>query len=69
MLDVYELPDGWLRLVAGHSQAKPVRKPVARISVILYVCTYVKHSTLSSAIEQVLRDRRVADRANATSSA
>ena len=30
---------------------------------------YVKHSTLNSAIEQELRDRRVEDRANATSSA
>ena len=30
---------------------------------------YVKHSTLNSATEQELRDRRVEDRANATSSA
>ena len=30
---------------------------------------YVKHSTLNSAIEQELRDRRVEGRANATSSA
>ena len=33
------------------------------------LCAYVKHSTLNSAIEQELRDRRVEDRANATSSA
>ena len=33
------------------------------------LCAYVKHSTLNSAIEQELRDRRVEGRANATSSA
>ena len=34
-----------------------------------FVRTYVKHSTLNSAIEQELCDRRVEGRANATSSA
>ena len=34
-----------------------------------YMRTYVKHSTLISAMEQELRDRRVEDRANATGSA
>ena len=33
------------------------------------LCAYVKYSTLNSAIEQELRDRRVEGRANATSSA
>ena len=33
------------------------------------LCAYVKFSTLNSAIEQELRDRRVEDSANATSSA
>ena len=33
------------------------------------LCAYVIHSTLNSAIEQELRDRRLEDRANATSSA
>ena len=33
------------------------------------VYVYVKHSTPNSAIEQELHDRRVEDRANATSSA
>ena len=31
------------------------------------LCAYAKHSTLNSAIGQELRDRRVEDRANATS--
>ena len=33
------------------------------------LCAYVKHSTLNSAIEQELRDRRVEDSANAIRSA
>ena len=51
-----------MRLLACRSQAKSVRGPAVR--------GYVrKHSTLSSAIEQEWRDRRVENRANETSSA
>ena len=44
---------------------------VASVMMIVHarLCAYVKHSTLNSAIEQELRDRRVEDRANATTSA
>ena len=54
----------WLRLVAGRSQSKSaIGTGRARL------CAYVKLSTLNSAIDQELRDRKVEDRANATSSA
>ena len=54
----------WLRLVAGRSQLKPaIGTGRARL------CAYVKLSTLNSAIDPELRDRKVEDRANATSSA
>ena len=63
-LDIYEPPGGygcgWWQAEARRSR---VGDPCARL------CAYVKHSTLNSAIEQELRDRRVEDRANATSSA
>ena len=53
----------WLRLVAGRSQSKSViGTGRARL------CAYVKLSTLNSAIDPALRDRKVEDRANATSS-
>ena len=54
----------WLRLVAGRSQSKSAigtGRP--------RLCAYVKLSTLNSAIDPELRDRKVEDRANATSSA
>ena len=54
----------WLRLVAGRSQLKSaIGTGRARL------CAYVKLSTLNSAIDPELRDRKVEDRANATSSA
>ena len=54
----------WLQLVAGRSQSKSViGTGRARL------CAYVKLSTLKSAIDPELRDRKVADRANATSAA
>ena len=55
----------WLRLVAGRSQLKPaIGTGRARL------CAYVKLPTLiNSAIDPELRDRKVEDRANATSSA
>ena len=54
----------WLQLVAGHSQLKPaIGTGRARL------CAYVKLSTLNSAIDPELRDRKVEDRANVTSSA
>ena len=54
----------WLRLVAGRNQLKPAfGTGRARL------CAYVKRSTLNSAIDPELRDRKVEDRANATSSA
>ena len=73
-------PDGrlmFMSLLAGmvevggrrHSQPGEVSEGTGRARLCAYVCTYVKHSTLNSAIEQELRDRRVEDRANATSSA
>ena len=54
---------GWWQALA---QAKSVRGPAVRGYVR---ATYVKHSTLNSAIEQPLCDWGVKDRANATSSA
>ena len=52
----------WLRLVAGRSQLKPaIGTGRARL------CAYVKLSTLNSVIDRELRDRKVEDRANATS--
>ena len=54
----------WLRLVAGRSQLKSaIGTGRARL------CAYVKLSSLNSAIDPELRDRKVEDRANATSSA
>ena len=54
----------WLRLVAGRSQLKSaIGTGRARL------CAYVKLSILNSAIDPELRDRKVEDRANATSSA
>ena len=54
----------WLRLVAGRSQSKSaIGTGRARL------CAYVKLSTLNSAIDPGLRDRKVEDRANVTSSA
>ena len=53
-----------LRLVAGRSQSKS-----AIGTGRTRLCAYVKLSTLNSAIDPELRDRRVEDRANATSSA
>ena len=54
----------WLRLVAGRSQSKSaIGTGRARL------CAYVKLSTLYSAIDPELHDRKVEDRANATSSA
>ena len=53
-----------MRLVAGRSQLKPaIGTGRARL------CAYVKLSTLNSAIDPELRDRKVEDRVNATSSA
>ena len=49
--------------VGGRPQLGEVGKGTDRARL----CAYVKHSTLNSAIEQELRDRRVEDRANATS--
>ena len=54
----------WLRLVAGRSQSKSAIG-IGRARL----CAYVKLSTLNSAIAPELRDRKVEDRANATSSA
>ena len=51
--------------VGGRPQLGEVGKGTGRARL----CAYVKHSTLNSAIEQELRDRRVEGRANATSSA
>ena len=54
----------WLRLVAGRSQSKSaIGIGIARLSA------YVKLSTLNSGIDPELRDRKVGDRANVTSSA
>ena len=54
----------WLRLVAGRNQSKSaIGTGRARL------CAYVKLSTLNSAIDPELRDRKVEDRANATNSA
>ena len=54
----------WLRLVAGRNQSKSaIGTDRARL------CAYVKLSTLNSAIDPELRDRKVEDRANATTSA
>ena len=54
----------WLRLVAGRNQSKSaIGTGRARL------CAYVKLSTLNSAIDPELHDRKVEDRANATSSA
>ena len=54
----------WSRLVAGRSQSmSAIGTGRARL------CAYVKLSTLNSAIDPELRDRKVEDRANATSSA
>ena len=50
--------------VGGRPQLGEVGKGTGRARL----CAY-EHSTLNSAIEQELRDRRVEDRANATSSA
>ena len=61
-LDVFEPPGGyrygWWQAVARRSQLGRAR-----------LCAYVKHLILNSVIEQELRDRRVEDRTNATSSA
>ena len=55
---------GMVALVAGRSQSiSAIGTGGARL------CAYVKHSTLNSAIDPELRDRKVEDRANATSSA
>ena len=54
----------WLRLVAGRSQSKSA---IGTGRARLYA--YVKLSTLNSAIDPELPDRKVEDRANATSSA
>ena len=51
--------------VGGRPQLSEVGKGTGRARL----CAYVKHSTLISAIEQELRDRRVEDRTNATSPA
>ena len=51
--------------VGGRPQLGEIGKRTGRARL----CAYVKHSTLNSAIEQELRDRRVEGRANATSSA
>ena len=54
----------WLRLVAGRSQSKSaIGTGRARL------CAYVKLSTPNSAIDPELRERKVGDRANVTSSA
>ena len=54
----------WLRLVAGRSQSKSaIGTGRARL------CAYVKLSTLNSAIDPEMRDRKVEDRANATTPA
>ena len=59
-----EHPGGWLRLVAGRNQSKSaIGTGRARL------CAYVKLSTLNSAIDPELHDRKVEDRANASSSA
>ena len=55
---------GMVGLVAGRSQSKSaIETGCARL------CAYVKLSTLNSAIDPELRDRKVEGRANATSSA
>ena len=51
--------------VGGRPQLGEVGKGAGRARL----CAYVKHSSPNSAIEQELRDQRVEDRANATSSA
>ena len=51
--------------VGGRLQPGEVSEEAGRARL----CAYVKHSTLNSAIEQELRNRRVEDGANATSSA
>ena len=51
--------------VGGRPQLGEVGKGTGRARL----CAYVKHSTLNSAIELELRDRRVEDRDKATSSA
>ena len=52
-------------VVGGRPQLGEVGKGTGRARL----CAYVKHSTLNYAREQELRDPRVEDRANATSSA
>ena len=56
-------------LVIDHNEGN--NEGVGRAQLCAYVgaYTYVEHSTLNSAVEQKLRDRKVEDRANATSSA
>ena len=51
--------------ISGRSSPVEVTEGTGRARL----CAYVKHSTLNYAIEKELRDRRVEDRANATSSA
>ena len=51
--------------VVGRPQLGEVSEGTGRARL----CAYVKHSTLNSAIEQELSDRRVEGRVNATSSA
>ena len=51
--------------VGGRPQLGDVGKGTGRARL----CACVKHATLNFAIEQELRDRRLEDRANATSSA
>ena len=63
-LDIYEPPGGMVA-VGGRPQLGEVGKGTGSARL----CAYVKHSTLNSAIDKELRDRRVEDRANATSSA
>ena len=63
-LDIYEPPGGMVA-VGGRPQLGEVVTGTGRARL----CAYVKHSTLNSAIEQELLDRRVEDRANATISA
>ena len=50
--------------VGGRPQPGEVSERTGRARL----CAYVKHSTLNSAIEQELCDRRLEDKANATSS-
>ena len=64
-LDVYEHPGGYgCGRGSGRSQLKSV-SGTGRARL----CAYVKLSTLNSAIEPELHDRRVEGRANVTSSA